>query len=99
MLKRFLKTIFLIFKSKLKIFLTLPSRSAPGIGAARGGMPPEFFTYIVIFCFKMRYPKQISVIRLTSNTLAPKFSPHTQNFGLAAPLSPRFRCTADDALV
>jgi len=34
----------------------------PNIGVAKGAMPPEFLTDLVILCFERRYPKQNSVI-------------------------------------
>ena len=44
------------------------------IGVARGGkgaMAPQFLENIVILCFKRRFSKQNSVIRLKSSILAP----------------------------
>jgi len=53
------------------------------IGVARGGpkgpwLPRKFLENIVILCFKRRFSKQNSVIRLKSYTLAPTnfFGPH-----------------------
>jgi len=47
------------------------------VGVARGGkgtMPPQFLENIAILCFKRRFFKQNSVIRLKSNNLtSPKF--------------------------
>jgi len=49
--------------------------------------PPRFLENIVILCFKRRFSKQNSVIRLKSNILAlPNFCP-PQIFGLATPLA------------
>jgi len=51
------------------------SARALGIGVARGGQKghaPQFFENIVILCCKRRFSKQNSVIRLTSNILAPQ---------------------------
>jgi len=46
-----------------------------GIGVTRGAKgampPPNILENIVIFCFKRRFSKQNSVIRLKSNILAP----------------------------
>jgi len=45
------------------------------IGVARGcpgGHAPKCLAYTVILRFKMRHPKQNSVIRLKSNILAPQ---------------------------
>ena len=48
---------------------------------------PKFLENIVILCFERRFSKQISVIRVKSNILAPpKFFGSLQIFGLAMPL-------------
>jgi len=40
-------------------------------GGQRGHVPQKFLENIVILCFERRYFKQISAIRLKSNSLVP----------------------------
>jgi len=42
-------------------------------GGKKGPWTPKFLEHIIILCFKRRFSKQNSVIRLKSNILAPKF--------------------------
>jgi len=50
-------------------------------------MPPQkFLEHTVILCFKRRFSKENSVIRLISNILAPPNKISQKNFWLATPL-------------
>ena len=52
------------FSNKVKSSSHSRSQGDPG-----GHAPTKFLAYTVILCFKMRYPKQNSVIRLKSDIL------------------------------
>ena len=60
---------------------TVSSAHRRSRGWAKGAMPPpNFLENMVILCFERRFSKQNSVIRLKSNTFAPKIFFPPPNF-------------------
>jgi len=66
--------------SAARLGMSIWRRAVLAIGVARGPWLPDFLEYLVISCFKKRYPKRNTVARLKSNILPP------QHVGLATPL-------------